>query len=107
VFRKPTTEAVDETVANISLRKIKRMPFQRDIIVERLNILDAAERVLNESKTPMTTREIIVAAKEKRYWISTASTPWATLHAAISRDIKTNKDNSRFTKKARGKFEVK
>jgi hypothetical protein len=39
-----------------------------------LNILDAAERVLSETKTAMTPREIIAVAEEKQYWSSDAET---------------------------------
>ncbi|GHT10353.1 hypothetical protein FACS1894170_02320 [Planctomycetales bacterium] len=51
----------------------------------------------------MTTREIVIVAKEKQYWISDAATPWATLHAALSRDIQSDAD-SRFAKRKRGRF---
>ncbi|GHT26991.1 hypothetical protein FACS18942_05480 [Planctomycetales bacterium] len=54
----------------------------------------------------MTTREIVNVAKEKQYWISDAATPWATLHAALSRDIQSNK-NTRFAKRERGRFELR
>jgi hypothetical protein len=105
-FHDSCFEANNEMVY-IPLRKIKRFTLQKIIIVERLNILGAAERVLDENEMPMTTREIVAAAKLKQYWTSEAATPWATLHAAISRDIKTKKDKSRFVKKERGKFSLR
>jgi hypothetical protein len=103
IFREQTVETTGEPAETITCRKVKRPPIQKIVIVERLNILDAAERVLIEMKTPMTTREIVIVAKEKQYWVSDAATPWATLHAALSRDIQSN-TNSRFAKKERGRF---
>ncbi|GHT46354.1 hypothetical protein FACS189454_07360 [Planctomycetales bacterium] len=103
VFREQTVATTSESVETITLKKVKRPPIQKIILIERLNILDAAERVLAETKKTMTTREIVIVAKEKQYWVSDAATPWATLHAALSRDIQSNAD-SRFVKKARGRF---
>jgi hypothetical protein len=107
VFREQTVELTGEPAETITCRKVKRPPIQKIVIVERLNILDAAERVLAETQHcfggAMTTREIVTVAKEKQYWISDAATPWATLHAALSRDIQSN-TNSRFAKKERGRF---
>jgi hypothetical protein len=103
VFREQTVDTTGESAGIITFRKVKRPPIQKIILIERLNILDAAERVLAETKKPMTTREIVIVAKEKQYWISGAATPWATLHAALSRDIQSNK-NTRFAKRERGRF---
>jgi hypothetical protein len=44
---------------------------------------------------------------EKGYWTSPAGkTPAATLYAAILREIHTKKDQARFRKSERGKFEL-
>ncbi|GHT42256.1 hypothetical protein FACS189443_5060 [Planctomycetales bacterium] len=67
VFREQTVATTSESVETITLKKVKRPPIQKIILIERLNILDAAERVLAETKKPMTTREIIIVAKEKQY----------------------------------------
>ncbi|GHT28746.1 hypothetical protein FACS18942_09410 [Planctomycetales bacterium] len=107
VFREQTVKATGESAEAITCRKVKRPPIKKIILIERLNILDAAERVLTETQHrfggAMTTREIVNVAKEKQYWISDAATPWATLHAALSRDIQLNAD-SRFAKRERGRF---
>jgi hypothetical protein len=97
----------DEQTDNVTIKKVKRPPTKFIVIVERLNILDAAHRVLTETKTAMTTREIIAVAAERQYWISNAATPNATLHAALSRDIKLNGITSRFEKRERGKFALR
>lgn len=106
VFREQTIATTSESTETITFKKVKRPPIQKIILIERLNILDAAERVLAETKKPMTTREIVNVAKEKQYWVSDAATPWATLHAALSRDIQSNV-NSRFAKRERGRFELR
>jgi hypothetical protein len=103
------TNSITNSNQNI-VRKIYRVlspTAQESIVVTRMNILEAARRVLQESNTEMTTREIISAAYEKRYWVSRAATPWATLHAALSRDIKLQGEKSYFKKSKRGKFSLR
>ena len=71
----------------------------------KLSALDAAARVLSESRQAMTCPELIAAMAAQGYWTSPAGkTPQATLHAALTREIKTKKDRSRFRKTDRGKF---
>ena len=70
-----------------------------------LSALCAAARVLSENGQPMTCPELIQAMAAKGYWTSPAGkTPAATLAAAIAREIKVKKDQSRFRKTDRGKF---
>jgi HB1, ASXL, restriction endonuclease HTH domain len=70
-----------------------------------LSALAAAARVLTEAGQPMTCPELIETMASKGYWSSPAGkTPAATLYAAIAREIKTKKDQSRFKKTERGKF---
>ena len=53
----------------------------------------------------MTCPELIAAMSSQGYWTSPAGkTPPATLHAALTREIKIKKDQSRFRKTQRGKF---
>jgi hypothetical protein len=53
----------------------------------------------------MTCPELIQAMASKGYWTSPAGkTPAGTLHAAIAREIKLKKEQSRFRKTERGKF---
>ena len=70
----------------------------------KLSCLDAAAKVLGESKAPMTTKEMIEAMASKKYWTSRdGQTPAATLYSAILRELEKGKD-SRFKKTERGKF---
>ena len=70
-----------------------------------LSALGAAARVLSENGQPMSCPELIQAMAAKGYWTSPAGkTPAATLAAAIAREIKVKKDQSRFRKTDRGKF---
>ena len=70
----------------------------------KLGCLDAAAKVLAESKQPMTTKEMIEAMGAKGYWTSPGGkTPSATLYSAILRELGKGKD-SRFKKTERGKF---
>jgi len=73
----------------------------------KLSALDAAARVLSERRQAMTCPELIAAMAAQGYWTSPAGkTPQATLHAALTREIKIKKDQSRFRKTERGKFTV-
>jgi hypothetical protein len=71
----------------------------------KLSALDAAVRALRERGQAMTCPELIAAMASQGYWTSPAGkTPQATLHAALTREIKLKKDQSRFRKTERGKF---
>jgi hypothetical protein len=67
-------------------------------------LLDAAAFVLKESRQGMTTREIMNEIVKRKLWKTTGATPWATLNAALNRDITANGSQSRFVKKERGKY---
>jgi hypothetical protein len=72
---------------------------------QRLSALDAAAKALAEAAEPMTCRQLIEAMTEKGYWHPNAGkTPQNTLHAAISKEIKTKGADSRFEKVAPGQF---
>jgi HB1, ASXL, restriction endonuclease HTH domain len=67
--------------------------------------LDAAARVLAETGSPMTTRELIEAMAAKGYWASPkGKTPGSTLYASMLREITTKGTSSRFKKSERGHF---
>ena len=71
----------------------------------KLSCLDAAAKVLAELKEPMTTKEMIEAMAEKKYWLSPGGkTPAATLYSAILKETKTKGNEARFKKTERGKF---
>ena len=72
---------------------------------KKLSALDAAVRVLAETGQPLSCKELIARMAAQGYWTSPAGkTPQATLHAALTREIKLKKDQSRFRKTERGKF---
>jgi HB1/ASXL restriction endonuclease-like protein with HTH domain len=67
--------------------------------------IDAAAKVLGESKEPMNTREMIEVMAKKGYWTSPGGkTPWATLYSAILNEVTTKGKESRFKKTDRGHF---
>jgi hypothetical protein len=72
---------------------------------KKLSALDAAAKVLGESRQPMTCRDLVDQMAAKGYWTSpSGATPWSTLNAAIAREIKVKGADSRFVKSERGKF---
>jgi len=106
VYREPVAPIVEGEQAR-PVKKVKRPPIKRVIIVTRLNLLDATQLVLAETKKAMTTREIIAECAKRQYWVSTAATPWQSLNAALNRDLQVNGTQSRFQKTERGKFVVR
>ena len=67
--------------------------------------LDAAARVLAETGTPMTCKELIDAMAAKGYWSSPkGKTPEATLYSCFLRELTTKGKESRFKKAERGMF---
>lgn len=71
----------------------------------KLSQLEAAVKVLGENGQAMTCKEMIEAMAAKGYWKSPGGkTPWATLHASITREIAKKGNESRFRKVERGKF---
>ena len=71
---------------------------------KKLSCLDAAAKVLAESKDALNTTEMFNAMVTKKYWSSDAPTPQNTIYAAILREIKTKGKESRFCKTERGRF---
>ncbi len=73
----------------------------------KLSCLDAAAKVLSESKEPLTTKQMIEAMANKKYWTSPGGqTPSATLYSAILREIQTKGKEARFKKADRGLFSL-
>ena len=72
---------------------------------KKTSALDAAARVLGESKEPLNTKQMIEAMATKGYWTSPGGkTPHATLYAAILREITVKGKEARFKKTDRGHF---
>ena len=62
----------------------------------KTSALDAAAKVLGESKEPLTTKEMIEAMSTKGYWKSPGGkTPDRTLYSAILREIVVKKGEYR------------
>ena len=75
---------------------------------KKMSALDAAARVLAESKEPLSCGQLIEAMAAKGYWASPAGkTPGATLSSAIQREINMKKNESRFEKTAPGRYWVR
>ena len=74
-----------------------------------LNLLDAAAIVLKENRRqPMTALQIVEMVIQQKLWTPKGSTPWLTLHTAISREIESKKSASRFRKASeKGKFQLR
>ena len=74
---------------------------------DRLSAIDAAAKVLTESKEPLNCKQMVEAMAAKGYWKSPGGkTPHATLYSAILREINEKGKESRFKKTERGKFAV-
>jgi hypothetical protein len=73
--------------------------------VSKLSALEAAAKVLAETKTALSTQELIDAMQAQGYWRSPkGKTPAATLYAALAREIKTKGKQARFQKASPGHF---
>jgi hypothetical protein len=73
--------------------------------VSKLSALEAAAKVLGETKKALSAQEMIEAMKAKDYWTSPkGKTPSATLYAALTREIKTKGNQARFQKASPGHF---
>jgi len=74
---------------------------------KKLSAIDAAAKVLTDSKQAMSCKELIHAMATKKLWTSPGGkTPHATLYAAILREVSTKGRDARFKKTERGKFAV-
>lgn len=70
-----------------------------------MSLLDAAVKVLGQTKKPLTSKEIVEKATEKGYWVPGAGlTPWDTVKAAMLTEIAKKGKESRFAKPKPGKY---
>ena len=71
----------------------------------KLSAINAAAKVLGETKKALNCRELVEAMAAKGYWKSPGGqTPHATLYSAISREIQKKGKDARFKKADRGQF---
>ena len=103
--RKATAKKATAKQATAKRTAKKSAGAKADGKPKRLSAIDAAAKVLAESKQPMSARQMIEAMAAKKYWTSPGGkTPWATLYSAIARSINKQGKESRFKKAERGKF---
>jgi hypothetical protein len=69
-----------------------------------LSGLDAAAKILADAGQPMRARELVNTMIERGLWKSGGRTPWATIYAAMTREIAAKGDAARFRKTDRGLF---
>jgi HB1, ASXL, restriction endonuclease HTH domain len=94
------SEAAQTAAKEKRQRKAPAEPHEK-----KLGAIDAAAKVLAETRTPLTCQELIGAMAAKGYWTSPGGkTPSATLYSAILREISTKGGQARFTKTGRGHF---
>ena len=66
--------------------------------------LDAAVQVLGQTGEPMNCKQIVEKMIAAKLWQTSGKTPAATISAAITREIATKGEASRFRKVAPGRF---
>jgi hypothetical protein len=72
---------------------------------KKVSAIDAAAKVLADTKTAMNAKEMIDAMTAKGLWTSPGGkTPHATLYSAILREINEKGSEARFKKTERGRF---
>jgi hypothetical protein len=69
-----------------------------------LSGLAAAAKVLADAGEPMRARALVNTMIERGLWKSGGKTPWATIYAAMTREIAAKGKASRFRKTDRGLF---
>src|SRR5450755_4184284 len=73
--------------------------------VSKLSALEAAAKILSETKKALSAQEMIDAMMAQGYWTSPkGKTPSATLYAALTREIKIKGNQARFQKASPGHF---
>ena len=95
--RKPAKNAAKKGPGKPALKKEEK----------KLSALEAAARVLTQTKQALSCPELIAAMAAQGYWTSPGGkTPQATLASALQREIVIKKDQSRFKKTAPGRYEL-
>jgi len=69
-----------------------------------MNSLDAVEKVLSDAGEPLHYEEITKRILKQRLWKTEGKTPWATISARLSTDVKKNGAKSRFQRTAPGMY---
>ena len=102
--KKASTKGTTKGRSTKASKPVEAKPTKQPA-TKRLSALDAAAKVLTESKEPLNAKQMIDAMAERKYWSSPGGkTPHATLYSAILREINTKGKDARFKKTERGKF---
>ena len=104
---KKSTKVNSAKKSQLTRAEMRRPPegASSKTLPKKLSALDAAARVLQETKRPMNCKDLIESMATKGYWNSPAGkTPHSTLYAAILREIGVKGKEARFKKTERGKF---
>jgi HB1, ASXL, restriction endonuclease HTH domain len=100
----PVTDVASEP-AQTAAKPKRRRKAPAEPQEKKLSALDAAAKVLAETRTPMSCQELIGAMAGKGYWTSPGGkTPAATLYSAMLREIAVKAAQARFAKTGRGHF---
>jgi hypothetical protein len=103
-----TTTSKTTKQASKPIKRAKNGPAEKPASrkeEKKLSALEAAARVLTETKRALSCSELIAAMSAQGYWTSPGGkTPEATLSSAIQREIAVKKDQSRFKKTAPGRY---
>ena len=100
-----TKKTSTKKAATKTAKPTAKKPAKAAAKPKKLSALDAAAKVLSESKESLNTREMIEAMAAKKLWTSPGgATPHATLFSAILREINAKAKDARFKKTERGHF---
>ena len=89
----------------MATKKTTKKATARKQAPQKMSVLDAAAKVLCESKQPLRSGELIEQMAAQGYWTSPGGkTPAATLYAALMREINLKGQDARFKKTGRGLF---
>ncbi|MEN6384783.1 MAG: winged helix-turn-helix domain-containing protein [Phycisphaerales bacterium] len=103
VYRAKKAKAQDE---NKAADPAKDITTEKECNTTRPGGLSGAVKVLQEAGEPLNCQEMVKQMLEKGYWKTDGKTPAATLHSAISREIKEKGADARFRKVEIGKFDI-
>jgi hypothetical protein len=104
----PASKTSKQASKNVKRAKVKNNLGERPAAKKeekKLSALEAAARVLGETKQALSCSELIAAMATQGYWTSPGGkTPEATLSSAIQREMVVKKNQSRFKKTAPGRY---
>ena len=98
-------QEIDMTTKTEKKSVAKKVETKSKPTESKMSALDAAAKVLGDSKEPMGCKEMIEKMAARKLWTSPGGkTPASTLYSSLLREINTKGKESRFKKVERGKF---